>query len=55
MIIHPEYNKPGKFQNDIAIIKLDRDIETNGLKIFLCLIRLEHYCRLRVPGVSPLP
>lgn len=31
VIIHPEYNKPGKFQNDIALIKLDRDIEINGL------------------------
>ena len=40
MIIHPEYNKPGKFQNDIAIIKLDRDIEINGLKIFLCFVLL---------------
>ena len=34
VIIHPEYNKPGKFQNDIALIKLDRDIEINGLKVF---------------------
>ena len=31
VIIHPEYNKPSKFQNDIAIIKLDRDIEINGI------------------------
>ena len=30
VIIHPEYNKPSKFQNDIAIVKLDRDIEVNG-------------------------
>ena len=55
VIIHPEYNKPGKFQNDIAIIKLDRDIKINGLKTFFCLIQIEHFCRLRVPGVSPLP
>lgn len=34
VIIHPEYNKPGKFQNDIALIKLDRDIEINGLQMF---------------------
>ena len=33
VIIHPEYNKPSKFQNDIAIVKLDRDIEVNGISL----------------------
>ena len=30
IIVHPDYNKPSRFQNDIAVIKLDRDIIENG-------------------------
>ena len=30
IVIHPEYNKPSKFQNDIAIVKLDGDVSYNG-------------------------
>ena len=30
VIIHQQYNKPNKFQHDIAIIKLDRDVHVNG-------------------------
>ena len=30
VIIHQQYNKPNKFQHDIAIIKLDRDVLENG-------------------------
>ena len=30
VIVHPEYNRPTKFQNDIAVIKLDRDVTVNG-------------------------
>ena len=36
VIIHPEYNKPSRFQNDIAIVKLDRDIEINGDHLTCC-------------------
>ena len=38
VIIHPEYNKPSRFQNDIAIVKLDRDIEINGDNLTYCLV-----------------
>ena len=38
VIIHPEYNKPSRFQNDIAIVKLDRDIEINGDHLTYCLV-----------------
>ena len=30
VLVHPDYNKPSKFQNDIAVIKLDRDVAVNG-------------------------
>ena len=30
LIIHNEYNSPNTFQNDIAIIKLNRKIVRNG-------------------------
>ena len=30
LIIHNEYNSPNTFQNDIAIIKLNRKIVKNG-------------------------
>ena len=30
VVIHQQYNKPHKFQHDIAIIKLDRDVLENG-------------------------
>ena len=37
VIHHPGYNKPGKFMNDIALLKLDRDIEYNKMVQPVCL------------------
>ena len=53
VIIHPEYNKPSRFQNDIAVVKLDREIEING-DISHVVPHLKLACRLRVPGLPPL-
>ena len=53
VIIHPEYNKPSRFQNDIAVVKLDRDIEINGDTSHV-VPHLKLACRLRVPGLPPL-
>ncbi len=30
VIIHEEYNKPGSFRNDIALIKLAAPVQING-------------------------
>ena len=33
IIHHESYNSPNPFQNDIALVRLDRDIEENGKNI----------------------
>ena len=30
VLTHPEYNKPSRFQNDIAVVKLDGNVVDNG-------------------------
>merc|ERR1740128_798977 len=35
--IHPEYNKPNRFNNDIAIVKLDRDVMESDFVSPICL------------------
>ena len=37
VIFHPGYNKPRKFMNDIALLKLDREVEYNGHTQPICL------------------
>jgi len=37
IIIHPEYNSPNTFQNDIAIVKLDRKVSRNAFVKPICL------------------
>jgi len=55
VLTHPEYNKPNRFQNDIAIVKLDKNVIENGepeihyLLIPFLFFRLCVYC---VPPVS---
>ena len=60
VIIHQQYNKPNKFQHDIAIIKLDRDVQVNGGwdtykgRGRVSTFTLLKCHRLRITGVSPL-
>ena len=37
IFIHPDYNRPNKFQHDIAIILLDREVEVNDYVSPVCL------------------
>merc|ERR1711874_824366 len=37
VVFHESYGKPKPFQNDIAIIKLDRDVEINDFVAPICL------------------
>jgi len=37
VIPHPEYNRPERYQNDIALIKLSRDVEINDFVEPICL------------------
>ena len=37
VILHPEYNKPKMYMNDIALLKLDKDIEYNTMVQPVCL------------------
>ena len=30
VLTHPDYNKPSRFQNDIAVVKLDADVVEHG-------------------------
>ena len=35
IIPHESYNSPNPFQNDIALVRLDRDVEENGEELIL--------------------
>jgi len=37
IIVHPEYNKPSRFRNDIALVKLDRPVAENDFVAPICL------------------
>ena len=50
ILVHPQYNRPTKFQNDIAVIKLDRDVIVNGISSD----SLSSYCSLSLDYVSPV-
>ena len=34
IIFHPDYNKPNQYQNDIALIRLNRDALYSGMATF---------------------
>ena len=37
IIFHPDYNKPNQYQNDIALIRLNRDAVYSGMAILFFL------------------
>ena len=51
VLIHPEYNSPNRFQNDIAIVRLDGNVTVNGEVRF---VKFESYILPYPDYVSPV-
>ena len=58
VIFHPDYNKPNQFQNDIALIRLNRDAVYSGMATFFFLdnpASILEFEYVRVQGAPSIP